>query len=213
MRASWPVGCLVSCFGIVYLPDVSGTLKLVVPIVYFCRSLCPKIFFYFCHFSRQHPGVVFRIYCCYPSMWPEWRTHTFIFIEGFSWGPRVFYPRHSFLIRCVLSVFCIVSLQQYHIRRIWLWLKWNKDLDLVLSCLFAVYASVFHDSLQICSLADKISLRRQAASTPCPTIIRELRNFVCRPPFVASVNFPLPFFPTITPFFGPKTPITFLFIV
>ena len=145
-------------------------------------------------------------------MWSEWRTPTFIFIDSFSSGPRVFYPRHSFLIRCVLSVFCIVSLQQYHICGIWLGLKWNKDLDVVLSCLFAVYANVFHDSLQVCSLPDKISLRRRAASTPCPTIIRELRNFVCRPPFVASVNFPLPFSPTTTPFFGLKTAITFLFI-
>ena len=140
----------------------------------------------------------------YHVAWVE--TPTFIFIGGFSWGPRVFYPRHSFLIRCVLSVFCIVSLQQYHIRGIWLGLKWNKDLDLVLSCLFAVYASVFHDSLQICSLTDKISLRRRAASTPCPTIIRELRNFVCHPPFVASVNFPLPFSPQLPRFSDLKHP-------
>ena len=195
MRVSWPVGCLVSCFGIIYLSmsDVPCTLKRVVQIVDFCWSLCLKSFFHICHFSRQHPGVISRVSCCYPTMWPGWWTLTFIFVDGLSWGRRVFFPRHSFLIviRRVLSVFFIVPLQQYHIRGIWLGLKRNNDLDLVLSCLFAVYASAFNGSLQICTLPDKISLRRRAASIPCPTIIRELRNFLCRPPFevVFVVNY------------------------
>ena len=80
MRAIWPVVCLVSCFGILNLCNVPFTLKWVVQIVDFWRSLCHQRFFHFCHFFQAASWYNFHDFLMSPYH-VAWVVDTFLYMR------------------------------------------------------------------------------------------------------------------------------------